>query len=64
MDHPPELPEILTVDEAACYLRLDRKTLYEAIDRGDIPGVRRVGRCIRIHRDTFLAWVRGGGHVG
>lgn len=38
----PELPEGLTVDELAALLRLNRKTLYDAIRRGEIPGVRSV----------------------
>lgn len=48
-------PEFLTVTEAAALLRVDRKTLYEAIERGKLPGVFRVGRCIRIRRDLLLA---------
>jgi excisionase family DNA binding protein len=48
--------EILTVDELADFLRLNRKTVYEAIDRGDIPGVRRIGESYRIHRATVLEW--------
>lgn len=46
---PPE-PEFLTVDEAAALLRLNRKTLYESIRLGQVPGVVRVGRAIRIAR--------------
>jgi excisionase family DNA binding protein len=54
------LPPVLTVDEVAEILRVDSKTVYEAISRGDFPGVIRVGRCIRIFRDAFLAWLQGG----
>lgn len=50
--------QILTVDELAELLRLERKTVYAAIMRGDIPGVRRVGRSIRISRDAVLDWLR------
>lgn len=52
-------PEVLTVDEAAALLRMDRKGVYEAIRRGQIPGVRRIGRVIRIHRGTLVAWLAG-----
>jgi excisionase family DNA binding protein len=54
------LPLVLTVDEAAALVRCDRKTLYRAIRLGEIPGARRLGGVIRIHRDSFLAWLAGG----
>ena len=53
-------PEILTVDELAVLLRVERKTVYAAIARGEIPGVRRVGRVVRISRSAVLAWLRDG----
>lgn len=55
----PPLPEVLTVDEAARMLRVDRKTVYASIHRGDFPG-RRVGagrRRIVIGRDALLRWL-------
>ena len=56
-DLEPQAPLVLTVDEAATLLRCDRKTVYTAIQRGKLPGVRRVGRSIRIHRPTLIAWL-------
>jgi len=56
----PTLPEVLTVDELAALLRLNRKTLYDAIRRGEIPGVRWVAGRYRIHRDTVLGWLGQG----
>jgi excisionase family DNA binding protein len=60
-----DLPPILTVDELAGFLRLNRKTVYEALSRGEIPGVRRIGGTFRISRDSILGWmnrqVAGGG---
>ena len=53
------LPESLTVDEFAALVRVDRKTAYAAIQDGKIPGVRRIGRCIRINRDAVLPWLAG-----
>ena len=53
-------PELLTVDELAEFLRVERKTLYDAIARGELPGVRRIGRVIRISRSTVLAWLAEG----
>ena len=51
--------QILTVPEAAKLLRVNRNTLYDAIKRGEVPGVQRVGRSIRICRVTVLRWFRG-----
>jgi excisionase family DNA binding protein len=51
---------VLTVDELAELLRCNRKTVYAAIARGEIPGVRRLGGAIRIHRDTVLTWLGHG----
>jgi excisionase family DNA binding protein len=50
---------LLTVDEAAVFLRVNRKTLYEAIQQREVPGVVRLGRVIRIGKRALLDWVRG-----
>lgn len=55
-----ELPEVLTATEVADLLRVNRKTLYEAVQRDEVPGVVRVGRVLRFHRDAVLAWIRTG----
>ena len=55
------LPQALTVDEAARLLRVNRKTLYDAVRDGRVPGVIRMGRSIRIGRDALLGWLRGNG---
>ena len=52
-----ELPEFLKVDEVAELLRVDRKTVYEAAHRNEIPGFVRVGRVMRFRRDAVVAWV-------
>jgi excisionase family DNA binding protein len=54
------LPPILTVEEVADLMRIDRKTAYAAIACGEVPGVRRIGRCIRISRDVLLRWLEQG----
>ncbi|MBZ4396632.1 helix-turn-helix domain-containing protein [Myxococcus sp. AS-1-15] len=56
---PPALPDFLTVDEAANLLRVNRKTLYEAIRLGSVPGVVRIGKALRVQRDALLAWFSG-----
>ncbi|HKD39112.1 MAG TPA: helix-turn-helix domain-containing protein [Myxococcaceae bacterium] len=48
------LPEILTVDEAAKLLRLNRKTLYEVIRLQRPAWAIRFGRTIRVSRDALL----------
>jgi excisionase family DNA binding protein len=56
---PPEA-SVLNVDELAALLRVERKTVYAAIARGEIPGVRRVGSLLRVSRDRVLAWLAQG----
>lgn len=60
MLHTAEREALLTVDEAAAMLRVNRKTLYEAIRLGEVPGVVHVGRTIRIGRVALHAWISGG----
>ena len=52
-----DLPAVLTADELADFLSLNRKTIYEALARGEIPGARRIGRSFRIARDAVLEWL-------
>jgi excisionase family DNA binding protein len=49
------------VDEAARLLRMNRKTFYDAVRAGEVPGVVRLGRSIRIGRDALLRWMEGNG---
>jgi excisionase family DNA binding protein len=55
-----ESSPVLTVEELAVLLRINRKTAYSAVRAGEIPGVRKVGGVIRVHRDTVLAWLAQG----
>jgi excisionase family DNA binding protein len=50
----------MTVDEVAVLLRVNRKTIYELIARRELPGVRNIGRALRIERDAVLSWLRDG----
>ncbi|MCP3060952.1 helix-turn-helix domain-containing protein [Myxococcus sp. K38C18041901] len=58
---PPVLPDFLTVDEAANLLRVNRKTLYEAIRLGSVPGVVRIGKALRVRRDALVGSSLGQG---
>ncbi len=51
------LPPVLTVDEVAALLRVNRKTVYEAFRSRKLPG-RKIGRCVRFDRDALLNWLR------
>ncbi len=57
------LPPVLTVDELASLLRVNRDTIYKAISEGKIPGIQKIGRRIRISRDAVIEWLRGKDHV-
>ena len=54
-------PAFLTVEEAAELLRVNRKTLYEAIRLEQIPGVARIGKTLRLRRAALLEWTAGKG---
>jgi excisionase family DNA binding protein len=55
-----DLPDVLTVDETAKFLRISRGLAFEAIGRGDLPAVR-VGRRLLVPRARLLAWLNGAG---
>ena len=54
-----QLPTVLTVDEAAQILRINRKTLYRLVKDGQVPGAKKIGRVIRIRLDSLLEWFAG-----
>lgn len=51
--------DVLTVAEAAALLRLNKKTVYDAVDRNELPH-QRIGWKIRISRTALLAWLTQG----
>lgn len=48
--------DVLTVEEAAAFLKVGRNTLYDACARNKVP-YRRVGRQIRLSRTALVAWL-------
>jgi excisionase family DNA binding protein len=52
---PP--PLLLTVAETATLLRTTRKAIYALVERGELPGVTRLGRRVLIHRGELLEWL-------
>lgn len=55
--------EFLTIDEAAQYLKVCRKTLYRLLRNGSLRGYR-VGRQWRLRRDDLAEWLREQGAQG
>jgi excisionase family DNA binding protein len=51
---------VLTVEEAARVLGVAKNTLYEAIQRGEVPHVR-LGRLIRVPRHALEVLLKGQG---
>ena len=49
-----DLPDVLTVDEAACLLRISRGLAFAAVRDATIPSIR-IGRRILIPRDRLLS---------
>lgn len=48
--------DVLTVEEAASFLRIGRNALYDAIGRGEVPH-RRIGKTIRLSRGALVRWL-------
>jgi excisionase family DNA binding protein len=53
-----DLPLLSTVDETAALLRTTRKAIYSMIERGQLPGVTRIGRRVLIRTPDLLDWLR------
>jgi len=53
--NPNDVP-VLTVDEAAEYLRIPKSSLYKLAQDGKIP-CQKVGRHWRFHREAIDRWL-------
>lgn len=51
--------EVLNVNELALLLRVNRKTVYDAVARKQIPGCIRIGRRILFSKKKVLEWING-----
>lgn len=57
---PEDADDVLTVDEAAAFLKVGPNVLYEAVTIGQVPH-RRVGKkLIRFSRRALLHWLACG----
>ena len=52
-----EQPLLLRADEAAKLLGLGRSKTFEMMARGELPGVVRFGRSVRLHRVALERWL-------
>jgi excisionase family DNA binding protein len=50
-------PEFFIPREVATMLRTSRPAIYAMVERGQLPGVTRIGRRILIRRDALLDWL-------
>ena len=53
----PQLPALLTPTEVAASLRTSRKAIYAMIERGQLPGIVRIGRRVLVREDSLLDWL-------
>jgi excisionase family DNA binding protein len=49
---------LLTPDEVAALLRTSRKAIYAMVERGQLPGVVRIGRRVLVLEADLLQWLR------
>jgi excisionase family DNA binding protein len=53
-------PEVIAAKACAALLQVNIKTLYSMVARGESPGARWLGRALRFHRPTVIAWMAEG----
>jgi excisionase family DNA binding protein len=58
MTHMVTKTEVLTLAEAARYLRVKKATLQDLVEQGSVPG-RKVGSEWRFFRGALQAWLAG-----
>ena len=51
------VPVLLTADETADLLRTSRKAVYAMVERGQLPGVTRIGRRVLFRREALIHWL-------
>jgi excisionase family DNA binding protein len=51
------LPTLLTPSDVATLLRTSKKAVYAMIERGQLPGVVRIGRRVLVRQDSLVDWL-------
>ena len=51
------LPDVLTLEDTAAYLKVSMTTMYRLVKRGDLPATK-VGRQWRIRREAVEKYLR------
>lgn len=51
-------PTLLTPSEVAALLRTSKKAIYAMVERGQLPGILRIGRRLLVREDHLLEWLR------
>jgi excisionase family DNA binding protein len=54
---PGRLPHLLTPTEVAGLLRTSKTAIYARIERGQLPGVVRVGHRVLVRESDLLEWL-------
>jgi excisionase family DNA binding protein len=54
----PHRPVLLTPNEVAELLRTSRKAIYSMVERGQLPGIVRIGRRVLLREEALLDWLR------
>ena len=55
---PHSIPALLTSGEVAALLRTTRKAVYAMVERGQLPGVVRLGRRVLFRQDAMVEFLR------
>lgn len=53
----PDSQLLLTVGEVANLLRTTKPAVYAMVERGQLPGVTRIGRRVLVRSDALLEWL-------
>jgi excisionase family DNA binding protein len=51
------VPTLLTPSEVAELLRTSKAAVYAMVERGQLPGVVRIGRRVLVHQEALVDWL-------
>jgi excisionase family DNA binding protein len=54
---------LLTPDDVASLLRTSRKAIYAMVERGQLPGIVRIGRRVLLREAELIEWLRQKSHA-